>query len=191
MARITGAYGSKTYAINRFLGVNENPDGDTNLKAGEAAEMRNFKITSENSLQIRPGTKTVVSLADAPVRALWNGYVGGTEYIAAACGNKVWQIDPDAGTATEIGVFGTAGTVTFFGYEEKAVYAGSGSEYKVWDARIDRCRRIPSLSSWFRRPPTGGGTELSGQYAQRPSPIWFSPDGASTVFQDPKRDLRV
>jgi hypothetical protein len=35
MARITGVYGSKTYAINRFLGVNENPDGDTNLKAAK------------------------------------------------------------------------------------------------------------------------------------------------------------
>lgn len=35
----------KVFSIGAFLGVNEAPDGDANLKAGEASAMRNFKIT--------------------------------------------------------------------------------------------------------------------------------------------------
>ena len=40
-------------SIKKFLGLNENPDGDTVLKRGELAEMRNFRITQDGHLQIR------------------------------------------------------------------------------------------------------------------------------------------
>ena len=42
--------------INAFLGLNENPDGDTKIRDGELSEMRNFKITRDRHLQVRPGT---------------------------------------------------------------------------------------------------------------------------------------
>ena len=54
------------FAIRRWLGVNENPDGDTNLQPGEAAVMRNFRITDGGALKKRPGS--------AVVAGLMNGY---------------------------------------------------------------------------------------------------------------------
>ena len=52
-------------SIKEFLGLNENPDGDTNLRTGELSRMQNFRITRDKHLQVRPGTKTLLSLAEA------------------------------------------------------------------------------------------------------------------------------
>ena len=41
MARITGQTDEQIFRIQKWLGLNENPDGDTKLKLGEAAVMRN------------------------------------------------------------------------------------------------------------------------------------------------------
>lgn len=58
MAKITSSSEEKVFKISEWLGLNENPDGDTRLKLGEAAVMRNFKITRDGSLQKRPGLGT-------------------------------------------------------------------------------------------------------------------------------------
>lgn len=55
MANIASSSEEKVFKISEWLGMNENPDGDTRLKLGEAAVMRNFKITRDGSLQKRPG----------------------------------------------------------------------------------------------------------------------------------------
>ena len=43
MAKILGSDDVKVYKIQKFLGLNESPDGDTQLKLGEASEIRNWK----------------------------------------------------------------------------------------------------------------------------------------------------
>jgi hypothetical protein len=76
MAQTHVGGGERSFKIDRFFGVNEAPDGDTGLNMGEAAVMRNFRITKEGNLQKRPGYKTVLALAaDRPVRGMWHGYV--------------------------------------------------------------------------------------------------------------------
>ena len=47
--------------IKEFLGLNENQDGDTKIRVGEMSEMRNFSITKDSHLQIRPGTRNLLS----------------------------------------------------------------------------------------------------------------------------------
>lgn len=49
-----------TYNLKAFLGVNENADGDANLKAGEAAVMRNFQVTDNGALRVRPGYELAI-----------------------------------------------------------------------------------------------------------------------------------
>ena len=61
MASISGSTGEKTFTLKAFLGLHQNPDGDTKLKFGEAAAMRNFRITREGNLQKRPGTRTLAT----------------------------------------------------------------------------------------------------------------------------------
>ena len=62
MAKFAVRSNDKVYSIKKFLGVNENLDGDTNLKMGEASNMQNFKITDNNALQVRGGTKNIAGL---------------------------------------------------------------------------------------------------------------------------------
>lgn len=133
MARIVTASGEKVFTIKRWLGLNENPDGETNLKIGEASEMENFKVTIEGSLQVRPGTQTVAVLSESkPVKGIWAGYINGEEVLVAACDDKVWLVNTENEAYQEIGDFETANGVHFFGYDEK-LYTLNGTKYCSWD----------------------------------------------------------
>lgn len=63
MAKISAGTSEKIFQLKAFTGLNENPDGDTKLKMGEAAAMRNFRVTRDGNLQRRPGTLTIKGLA--------------------------------------------------------------------------------------------------------------------------------
>lgn len=63
MAKIGASTNEKIFQIKSFLGMNESPDGDTMLKMGEAAEMRNWRVTRDGNLQRRPGMLTLKGLA--------------------------------------------------------------------------------------------------------------------------------
>ena len=64
MANISGANNEKVYTINKWLGLNEAPDGDTHLKLGEASKMVNWRITRDGNLKRRPGLDFVAGLCD-------------------------------------------------------------------------------------------------------------------------------
>lgn len=74
--------GTKMFTVDKFLGLNEAPDGATELKLGEAAKMENFYITDGYNLKIRPGTSKVFEIDSALVddgidlAAIWVGFVG-------------------------------------------------------------------------------------------------------------------
>ncbi len=173
----------RTYKIKKWLGVNQNPDGDTELRLGEAASMRNFRVTRESSLQIRPGYHAKCTLSTGnPVRGMWTGYVNGAFYLLAACGGHVWSIDTSAWTAADLGAVTDAQTF-FFGFGDK-VYILDGTDYYSWDGTTfgSVAGYAPVIAT--AAPPAGGGTllesvnKLTGQKRQQ-----FSPDGSATVFQ--------
>lgn len=182
MANINASQQEATFQIKRWLGLNENPDGDISLKMGEAAEMRNFRITKEGHLQKRPGYKTVADLG-AGCKGLWNGNVGGTEYTLAAAGGKVYKLDVSAGTKIELGAVAADVRVFFFPYGGK-VYILDGAGYYAWDGTT-----FASVSGYVpcvytATPPAGGGTayepvnKLTAKKSQQ-----FSADGTATVYQ--------
>jgi hypothetical protein len=59
MATIQAANNEKVFSIQKWLGLNEHPDGDTRLKLGEASEMVNFRVTKDGNLKRRPGTECI------------------------------------------------------------------------------------------------------------------------------------
>lgn len=182
MANINASQQEATFQIKRWLGLNENPDGDISLKMGEAAEMRNFRITKEGHLQKRPGYKTVADLG-AGCKGLWNGNVGGTEYTLAAAGGKVYKLDVSAGTKTELGAVAADVRVFFFPYGGK-VYILDGSEYRSWDGTTYAVVSGYVPCVYTATPPAGGGTayepvnKLTAKKSQQ-----FSADGTATVYQ--------
>ena len=66
MAQMAAGSNITIMRIKEFLGLNENQDGDTKIRVGEMSEMRNFSITKDSHLQIRPGTHTLLHLRTAP-----------------------------------------------------------------------------------------------------------------------------
>lgn len=186
MARIIATQDEKIFQIKRWLGINENADGDTNLKLGEAAVMRNWRITKDGHLQIRQGYSPLVTVGSAPILGMWHGYVNGVEKFIVSCGGKLYSVA--SGTATEIGnVTGTH--AHFFGFD-KNLYLLTGSKYYVYDgttlAEVTAYRPLTTVSI----PPAGGGTlleqvnKLTGQRR-----VHFSPDGSATTFQLPEKPV--
>lgn len=62
MAEILAAGKERVYRITRWLGVNQAQEGESRLSSGEAADMRNFRITSGGALRKRPGSRNVAGL---------------------------------------------------------------------------------------------------------------------------------
>lgn len=190
MADIVSTSETKIYQIKKWLGLNESPDGDTHMKMGEAAEMRNFRITAENHLQIRPGYGTLCTLsAGHPVNGLWRGYVNGTFHLVAACNGHLWDIDLEDRTATDKGAI-QDGQTFFFGFSDK-LYILTGTEYYSWDgegAPVAVEGYIPIVTT--AAPPAGGGTLLEPiNLLTGKKRAEYSPDGEATTFQLPENNL--
>jgi hypothetical protein len=133
MAEILASADERVVRIKKWLGLNENPDGDTQLKVGEAAEMRNFKISRDGNLQKRDGIKTIHATRawTGPIRGMWHGYVNAAEYTIFAAGGNLWLYDFATNTAMSIlktGATFTDAETSFFGYSEK-LYIMNGHEY--------------------------------------------------------------
>lgn len=62
MATVQTAVNESIYSITNWLGVNEAQEGEARLKTGEAAVMRNFRVTAGGALQKRGGTANVAGL---------------------------------------------------------------------------------------------------------------------------------
>ena len=62
MAQIVTNVQERIYQIKRWLGVNEAQEGEASLKMGEAALMRNFKVTAGGALKKRAGSRNIAGL---------------------------------------------------------------------------------------------------------------------------------
>ena len=181
---------SKT--IKQFLGLRQDPYGAVNLEWGEAASMRNFRITEGYHLQIRPGTQTVLDLKElsesgteepCPVRGMFYGKVGEANCFLVAQGGHVWNIHPDTFQTEDLGTLEDQDTF-FFPFGGK-VYLLNGAEYLSWSGTGTLqtvAGYVPLIA--VSTPPGGGGTLLealnllTGAKRQQ-----FSPDGTEATFQ--------
>ena len=186
MATISTKDDSRIFTIKKFLGLNESTDGDTQLKMGEASVLKNFEITSEYHLRVRPGYN-VLHAFSGPVRGMWHGYVAGGEVTVCAADNAVWNITEDG--AENIGDILDAPT-TFFGFGDK-LYILNGMEYLVWDG----IGYVESVSGYVpvvvtASAPGGGGTTLEPvNMLTGKRRVRFSADGTSTVYQLPEKGV--
>jgi hypothetical protein len=195
MARVLTGSEESVFKIHKWLGINENPDGDTQLSPGEAAEMRNFKITRDGNLQLRSGYKTIHTERSwtGPVRGIWTGKAGDAEHTVFAAGGELYTSDFAANAATPIlrsGVTVTDAPTFFFGYGGR-LYAMNGYEYIEWDGAGDAIhaegyRPLVSVAV----PPAGGGTQL--EQVNRLNGlrrVWVSPNGSAATFTLPEKGL--
>jgi hypothetical protein len=196
MATISATTSEKVFAINAFRGLNQNPDGDTKLKLGEASIIDNFRITRDGNLQRRPGTHTEIDMElEYPVKGLWTGFVGGHEYILGACNGKLYKFWADTTqtfAASEIGAIDTTTAVTIFPFSN-IVYILDGKKYRQWDGTTYKEVEGYVPLVYIAIPPANSVDESSvlenvnRLTAKRR--VWLSPDGAGDTFQMPEKDL--
>lgn len=199
MAQITGAQNERVFQIKKWLGLNQNPDGDTKLKMGEAAIMRNWRVTRDGNLQKRPGTREVLHLGeneDEAVLAVWTGFVAEEEAIWAIVGEidgtgRLYRCEVgQPWTAELIGSF--AGTVSafphMFGFGAK-LYILTGERYYECDGTTlqEVEGYVPLVAMTIGPEGSTSGGELLEQVnkltgARR---AWLSPNGTGTVFHLP------
>ena len=189
MAKISAATEEKVYSIQKWLGLNQAGDGDTNLKMGEASEMVNFRVTNDGALKKRPGMKALHDFG-GEINGAWHGYVGGAEYTVVSAGGKLYTVDVAERTVSEIGTVADAHT-EFFGFSEK-LYILDGTQYQVWAGGESSAEPVAGYVPVVltNTAPTGGGTEL--QVVNKLTPkrrVWFSPDGTATDFVLPEKAI--
>ena len=146
--------------------------------------------TAEGYQWVMKAVKAANTSLNPKVAGLWHGMVGGHEYVLGACDGKLWKLATDGTwSRSEIGAVSTTGAVHIFGFANKA-YILDGSKYRVWDgttyAEADGYIPVVLIAT----APAGGGTELEQVNKLSASRrVRFSPDGTSTVFQLPEKDL--
>lgn len=135
MATIQANIKEKVFPIRQFLGLNQAPNGDANLKYGEAAAMQNFKITDDYSLQIRPGTKTIAGLlSNYSLSVATATTIVKTELNTSTA---TFTVSPAANISTTgiISLSGISGTVTQSNYSSYSGYfwkdSTTGLTYKL------------------------------------------------------------
>jgi hypothetical protein len=168
--------------ISAFLGLNENPDGQYNLKFGEASRILNFRITKEMQLKKREGFSKVFDLTSGSIRGMWYGEIDGTAFFLFAHGGHLYSGNLNTGIKTDFGTL-TDSPTKFFYFGEK-VYIINGYEYKSFDGTtlVDVAGYRPKIA--IGTPPAGGGTlfeelnNLTGAKHQT-----FSADGIAIVYQ--------
>lgn len=198
MATIQGKIDERIFNLTTFLGLRENPDGDTKLKLGEASVCQNWKVTRDKNLRRRNGYAVTAALGTGKVQGLWSGIIDGNHEMLAACDGHLWKLwDYNGGelyeSPVDLGLIDTANRVNFFEFGGK-LYMLNGVEYMEYDG--DRLRLVEgyrpliytSLTPAGEQPQGGSMLEeinkLTG--ARR---VQYSPDGTATTFQLPETDL--
>ena len=193
MSTIRATANQSVYKIEKFLGLHENPDGDTKLKLGEASVCRNWKVTRDRNLQRRPGFHAKIDLGTGkPVMGMWFGNIHGVETGLAASGGYMWKFYEDGYMEKpyKLGPIETDNQVNFFAYNDE-VFILNGEEYYTYDgSRFGIVLGYRPLVI-TGRDPTGTDGELLEEVNKLTGMrrVWFSPDGTATNFLLPERDL--
>lgn len=137
MAKITSTSEEKVYKISEWLGLNENPDGDTRLKLGEAAVMRNFKITRDGSLQKRPGLNSLAfvwqvykALPDGPEKEIVTAQPQLEVHQYISCDRHTGELTLSDGKRTLLSDFDYADY-----YDTDNIYVSDGQYYTVMSCK--------------------------------------------------------
>lgn len=183
MATITRQKTTPPKKISKFLGLNENIDGEYGLKLGEATTQLNYRITPQYQLKEREGYKTIFAAATptSDIMQMWHGKLNGSEMFLFCADGHLYSGDLNTGTKTSIGI--VSGTPTsFLGFGTK-VYINNDNKYLSFDgitlAEVEGY--VPKIA--IGTPPTGGGTDyeqfniLTGKKHQT-----FNGDGSSKTF---------
>lgn len=132
MANVSTQVKETVYKIARWKGVNEAQEGEASLEMGEAAVMRNFRVTAGGALKKRGGSQTVAGLLEA-----YNIDVGtGTTTLKTESGSSTasWTMYPtcSADSVGNLVLSGDPVTVKYSNFNSYVGYYYKDSSGKVY-----------------------------------------------------------
>lgn len=186
-------------SITKFLGLNLDETGDTQLQIGESGNMVNWYITKDMKLSKIEGYKSLMpgNIGEA-IQGQWHGRVAGDYHYVFSYDGHIYRFDDDYWTddtqwsedwlthTTDLGTITDAETY-FFAFDDK-LYMQNGNEYKSWDGNlandfIDVVGYIPLIA--IGTSPDGATFTdfentnlLTGKKRQQ-----FNGDGVATFYQ--------
>lgn len=200
---------TKIFTVDKFLGINEAADGETELKMGEASRMENFFVTDGFNLSLRPGIQRVEFDQErnpAPILGSWSGYIGNTEYLLLcdfADGSDrlfLYSIDPAKSGAHTL-VCEQAGALGLTSAEEPMVkvFSFSGKLYIMSREKIvswqgdSFAEEIPYAPLVITgATPSGGGESLENLNLLSPyRRVEYSGDGETKAYVLPEEAVAV
>lgn len=178
--------------INNFLGLNMNETGETQLKLGEASQMKNFRITKDYKLDKMYGYEKIYD-PNNRIRANWVGNLAGTDMNIYVAGGKAYK---GGATPTQLGTL-TDDATTIFEFN-KTLFFLNGHEYKYYNPALtspysvygDVTGYTPTIK--ISCTPAGVGEDyeainLISNYRK----VSFSADGTSTQYVLPEQGITV
>ncbi len=123
MAQIITSVSEAVYQIKKWLGVNEALEGEASLKMGEAALMRNFKVTAGGALKKRAGSRNIAGLMSGYTAEVDTGT---TSVLLTETGQSTAALTMYPGIEVD-----SVGGITLTG-ESAAVTNGKQAEHLGW-----------------------------------------------------------
>lgn len=200
MAQITGSKRQKKLTINKFLGLMEQADGETQVRPGVATRMENFALTDVYHLATRPGILTLTAPGNK-ILALWAGYYNNTPYLVAVGNTHLTVYDEGQGTSRDVSY------PTLYSLTEASVFEFGGYVYILAKTTLNKyywrvtmstvggnvTASLTSVTGYVPlvvtgASPAGGGTTLERiNLLTRDRRVEYSADGESTDFVLPEK----
>lgn len=163
MATIGSNTQEKIFTIKKWLGLNENPDGDTKLKNGEAAYMRNWRITRDGNLKLRDGSDILMGLCQSYV--LLTANTAETVLVDTDAPSTLVMYSAAAATADGgIALSGTSAAVTPENAADYAGYYWRGDKFRYW--KLVGCAKTAEGYVWtmkaVRAVASSSNTKVAG-----------------------------
>ena len=167
--------------IKSFLGLNMNETGETQLKLGEASQMKNFRITKDFKLEKMYGYEELYK----PDKTITRNYVGklGTKEVNCYVADSKFY---DSGT--EKGSLASSDVLMF--EWNKSLYIVDGTNIKTYNGTIfgTATGYVPTVKTACT--PAGVGTDLEQiNMLSMFRKVLFSADGTSTEYHLPETGL--
>lgn len=198
--------GTKMFTVDRFLGINESGDGDTELKMGEASRMENFLVTDAYNLTLRPGVRRVdfdMERTPAKILAAWAGYVEERELLVLCDFDRTDRLfvyrKNESGRhilmTRQEGVLGLTDADTakvhIFTFNSELYVISSGNTAVYRQAGFSAVEAyVPLIAAGA--PPSGGGTTMENlNLLSSRRRMTFSADGEAKAYVLPAEAIAV
>lgn len=206
--------GTKMFTVDKFLGINEEADGLTELTMGEASAMENFYVTDAMNLSVRPGIQRLDKKRvrmPAQILAGWAGHIGeeenetvDDEYLVlvdfSEGNDRIWMYKAGQDSAfsvfyTQTGALGLTSAenayVKIFTFGSRLYIMSAGNTVWYENGAFQPAQAyIPLVLAGMA--PSGGGTAIENvNLLTGKRRCDFSADGSSTAYVLPAEAISI